>query len=113
MYKTPQDKYYLQLFFRQPDQEYPKPEHVEGCGEKCTIEELYKVYDHLIPDQSFEKACGVKKNQPDQPETPNEPDEHGKPNSATINANGHISSIVLCSLWFIRKLFSKFHYEIY
>lgn len=156
MYKTPKDRYYLQLFLRQPGDENPQPEKIKECGTKCSLRKFYKIYDELIPDE-FEVECGVKKPKPDRPERPDRPDKPDKPdkpdhtdrpeepdhtdkpnhtdkptqgtstttttttstttttttakptgptkspNAAAINGNGQLFSIVLCSLWFIRK----------
>ena len=92
MYKTLKDEYYLQIFLRKPDEEYPKAEEILGCGKKCTLDKFYEVYKELIPDE-FEIECGVNQ-------------ECGM-NSAVINENSCMFSIVLYSLCFINKLFSK------
>lgn len=110
MYKTPQNTYYLQLFLRQPDQEHPQAESIRGCGTtgtKCTLDEFYKVYGELIPDE-FEIECGVKKSnqtyEVDNETTtilhPNEPARH---NAVATNENSAIFSIVACSLLFVWK----------
>lgn len=104
MYKTPKDKHYLQLFLRKLGVEKPEPVDIPGCGKKCTVKEFSKVYEELIPD-TFEKECAVKK-----PHEPENPDKPGKPNAAAISGNGRAFSIVLGSLWFIHKVFSKFHF---
>lgn len=100
MYKTPQNTYYLQLFLRQPNQEYPKAEEIRRCGKKCTLDEFYKVYEKLIPDE-FEIECGV--NKKDEQNILDVPRKQGSSNSAAINEISRISSIFLCSLWFICK----------
>lgn len=124
MYKTKENKYYLQLFFRQPNREFPDPEAIEKCGKKCTIEEFFEVKEEVIPDKPFEEACKLDDN-PDKPVDPEKPDPEkpnpekpgkgdkpGKPNdkpdkqnSASINSSGQMFSIILCSLWFIRRFF--------
>lgn len=118
MYKTPKDRYYLQLFLRQPGDENPKAEEIKECGEKCSLSKFYEIYDKLIPD-SFEKECGVKKDDPNVTDKPTDKPKTDKPTDApkpteapgsgvaSINGNGSVISIVLCTLWFIRKLFGK------
>lgn len=127
MYKTSEGKHYLQLFLRQPGDENPQPEKIKRCGKKCTLNDWYEIYDKLIPDE-FEVECGVKKPRKDKPERPDEPDRTDKPeepdhtdkpegdktpkpptpghNAAATNGNGRTFSIVLCSLWLIRKFIS-------
>lgn len=96
----------MQLFLRQPDQEYPKARDIPGCGEKCTLEEFSKVYEKLIPDE-FEIECGVDEideaNQTDTPDQTNGPDEQGSSSANAISGNSCKFSIVLCSLWLIRE----------
>lgn len=108
MYKTPADKYYLQLFLRQPGDENPKPEEIKECGTKCSLRRFYKIYDELIPDE-FEVECGVKK--PNKPKSEksekldhiDEPNLRGTSKGFAVNGNSRMFSIVLCSLWFVRK----------
>lgn len=101
MYKTPKNETYLQLFLRQPDVENPAAADLPGCGQKCTIEKFYEKFNYLIPG-TFEDECGVKK--PD-PTTENPPlTTTEKPNSAAINGNSQLLSIVICSFWVACKL---------
>lgn len=119
MYKTPQNTYYLQLFLRQPGQEYPKAQEIRGCGTKCTLDEFYKVYEQLIPDK-FEIECGVKETDASNPlkkstdqqkavDTPSKIDEQSCLLSAAISVNSCIFLIVLCNLCLFWKLFNKFY----
>lgn len=115
MYKTPQNTYYLQLFFRQPNEEFPKAQEIRGCGTKCTLNEFYKVYEQLIPDK-FEIECGVKEtgestDQHKVVETSSKVDEQRYPNAITISVNSCIFLIVMCNLWLFWKLFIKFYYK--
>lgn len=130
MYRTRKDKYYLQLFLHQPDDPNPKAEEIKECGKKCSLRRFYKIFDAIIPDD-FEKECRGKKDDtdptdkpektttesPDSTDEPTKPTKRTKPpgggtGAAAVNGNGRVFSIILCSLWFIRKLFSKFYYEI-
>lgn len=114
MYKTPKDQYYLQLFLRQPNDENPKAEEIKECGKKCSIPKFYEIYDELIPD-SFEKECKFN-DDPNLTTTTQKPDPtnptKGKGAAASIG-NGRVFSIVLCSLWFVRKLFGKVYQEVF
>lgn len=118
MYKTSDGKYYLQLFLRQPGDENPQAQKIKKCGKKCTLNDWYEIYDKLIPDE-FEVECGVKKPKKDRPEEPDDkPGKTSTPppptstpppkghNSAATNGNGRTFSILLCSLWLIRKFIS-------
>lgn len=112
MYKTFDGKYYLQLYLRQPGDENPKPEKIKKCGKKCSLKDFYKIYDELIPGE-FEVECGVKKPKKDKPEEPEKPegDKTPKPptnghNAAATIENSRTFSIILCSLWLIRKFIS-------
>lgn len=101
MYKTPEDKYYLQIFLRQPDDENPKPENIKKYGNKFSPEQFYEVYRELIPGE-FDLECGLKK--------PGNPQADGgiaaPPNAATTIGNSRAISIVLCSLLLIHKSIS-------
>lgn len=115
MYKTPQNKYYLQLFLRQPGEEYPEAREIRECGTKCTLDEFYKVYEQLIPGK-FEIECGIKgtNESTDQQKVmaaPSNIDEHRCPNSTAISVNSCIFLIVMCNLWLFWKLFNKFYYK--
>lgn len=121
MYKTPQNTYYLQLFLRQPGQEHPKPKNIQGCGTKCALDELYKVYEQLIPGD-FEVECEQlneteQSSQFDSSDQQNTLDTHSKinvkssRNSVAINVNSCIFLIVIFNLWLFYKLFSKFYYK--
>lgn len=122
MYKTPQNKYYLQLFLRQPGEEHPKAREIRGCGTKCTLDEFYKVYEQLIPGK-FEIECGLIKradessklnkstDQQKVVDMPSKTDGHKYPNSIAISVNSCIFLIVLCNLWIFWKLFNKFFYK--
>lgn len=52
LYKTPENKYYIQLFYRKAGEENPLPISLPGCGDKYTLEHFLSVYENLIPDDS-------------------------------------------------------------
>lgn len=120
MYKTPQNTYYLQLFLRQPDEEYPKAQNIRECGTKCTLDEFYKVYEPLIPGE-FEIECGLNETEELNQFNMSDPQkildmsskfgERHSPNSTIINVNGSIFLIVICNLCLLCILFSKFYYK--
>lgn len=57
LYKTADDEYYIQMFYRKPDEEYPKPVPLK-CGERWTLEQFYAVYKKIIPGD-FETECAL------------------------------------------------------
>lgn len=56
LYKTSENQHYLQFFYRKPDDEYPPPIPIQGCGVKWTLEQFYSTHGNLIPGD-FETEC--------------------------------------------------------
>lgn len=56
LYSTEKGEYYIQIFYRKEDEENLQPLNIPGCGEKCTLEQFYDLYEDIIPDD-FEKEC--------------------------------------------------------
>lgn len=44
------------MYLRMPDEEYPKPKEIPGCGKSCPLDQFNKIYKQLIPDK-FEDEC--------------------------------------------------------
>lgn len=59
LYRTDDDKHYLQLFYRKPDEEYPSPLNLPGLKEKWTLEQFRSVFKKLIPGD-YESECRLK-----------------------------------------------------
>lgn len=58
LYKKDKDDYYVQLYYRTDNEEDPEPIKIPGCGRKCTIDELHKIYRDIIPDD-FDSECSL------------------------------------------------------
>lgn len=56
LYKTSENEYYIQLFYRKPNEENPTPLSLPGCGEKYTLEHIRSVYKDIIPND-FDTEC--------------------------------------------------------
>lgn len=55
LYTTSDSQYYLQLTYRHSNQ--PTLLRFPGCGTKCSIEDLRKMYREIIPVGDFEDEC--------------------------------------------------------
>lgn len=38
--------------------------YIPHCGWQCPIQRLYKLYDNVIPNKSYEEECGGVKDEP-------------------------------------------------
>lgn len=56
LYRTSENEHYIQMFYRKPDEEYPAPMEVPGCGEKWTLDQFYSLHGDLIPGD-FDLEC--------------------------------------------------------
>ncbi|XP_055300680.1 testicular acid phosphatase homolog [Sitodiplosis mosellana] len=53
LYRTSKNEHYFQLFYRKSEnEEILTPLNIPNCGEKCTLDQFYKVYSAIIPDES-------------------------------------------------------------
>lgn len=57
LYKSQANGYYIQLFYKNSTDENLVPLNIPSCGQKCSIEQFRKVYETIIPVDSFEKEC--------------------------------------------------------
>lgn len=57
LYKSKTDGYYIQLFYKNSTDENLVPLNIPTCGQKCSLERFRKVYESIIPVNSFEKEC--------------------------------------------------------
>lgn len=50
--------HYVQLFYKNSTEatllEFP------GCGTKCHLDDLYDIYEDILPTQSFEEECALR-----------------------------------------------------
>lgn len=56
LYKTRND-FYMQIFYRNTNDENPPPLEIPFCGSKCSVEEFSSIYSDIIPTESFEDEC--------------------------------------------------------
>lgn len=56
LFKTPENRYYVQLFYRKPDVEDPEPLNLPGVGETYTVEQFLSVHKDIIPGD-FKTEC--------------------------------------------------------
>lgn len=56
LYKSEQNEYYIQIFYRKAQEEYPMPMNIPGCGRRCPLNRFYDVYKAIMPD-SFDAEC--------------------------------------------------------
>lgn len=56
LYKTPEDRYYVQLFYREPNEEFPGPLSLPGCGKVYTLKHFRSIYSEIIPGD-FDTEC--------------------------------------------------------
>lgn len=58
LYKSEQD-YYVQVFYRKDNSENLPPIEIPGCGIKCPLQTLYKLYDEILPKEheTYESLC--------------------------------------------------------
>lgn len=58
LYKNNESAYYVQIFLRKYEEEYPIAMNIPGCGEKCPLNQLYKLIEDIIPGD-FDTECEV------------------------------------------------------
>lgn len=44
-------KYYVQLYYRNSNEENPPPLEIPNCGKFCPLEEFYELYKDLLPTE--------------------------------------------------------------
>lgn len=55
LYKTMGNQFHMQLTYRYDNES--KLLRFPGCGTKCSMEDLYRMYKELIPTAEFEEEC--------------------------------------------------------
>lgn len=45
-------EYYIQIFYRKNEFEDVPPLEIPGCGTKCSLHDLYKLYADILPAHS-------------------------------------------------------------
>lgn len=57
LYKSDQNQYYIQIFYRKAQEEYPVPMNIPGCGTRCPLNQFYNLYKAIMPDDDFDTEC--------------------------------------------------------
>lgn len=50
LYETGANDNYIQIFYRQSNEETPLPLNIPGYGEKCTLNQFLELYKEIIPN---------------------------------------------------------------
>ncbi|XP_031627358.1 testicular acid phosphatase homolog [Contarinia nasturtii] len=61
LYKNGEQEHYIQIFYRKSDEEVLLPLNIPNCGEKCSLNQLYKLYNDIIPDRDHDTECRLPK----------------------------------------------------
>lgn len=56
LYKTSDNKFYIQLYYRKPNEENPTPLSLPGCGDTYTLEHFRSMHKNIIPGD-FDTEC--------------------------------------------------------
>lgn len=57
LYKTTDDQYYVQVFYRKSNEEHLEALNVPGCGTKFSVQEFLDFYKEIIPENDFDSEC--------------------------------------------------------
>lgn len=57
LYKSNQNEHYVQIFYREAQEEYPTPMNIPGCGIRCPLDQFYNVYKSIMPEHDFDTEC--------------------------------------------------------
>ncbi|XP_031637759.1 lysosomal acid phosphatase-like [Contarinia nasturtii] len=57
LYKVGEKKHFIQIFYRKSDEEILLPLNIPNCGEKCSLDQLYKLYYDIIPNRDHDTEC--------------------------------------------------------
>lgn len=56
LYKVDEKEHFIQLFYKQFDEENLSPLNIPGCGERCPLQKFYELYSYIIPSD-FQSEC--------------------------------------------------------
>ncbi|XP_031616331.1 lysosomal acid phosphatase-like [Contarinia nasturtii] len=59
LYEVAEKEHYIQIFYRKSDEEILLPLNIPNCGEKCSLDQLYKLYNDIIPDRDHDTECSL------------------------------------------------------
>ncbi|XP_031627083.1 prostatic acid phosphatase-like isoform X2 [Contarinia nasturtii] len=57
LYKVGEEEHYIQIFYRKSEEEILLPLNIPNCGEKCSLNQLYNLYNDIIPDHDHDTEC--------------------------------------------------------
>lgn len=49
LYQNDKNEHYVQLFYRNHEEEILPPITIPNCGTKCPLQRMYEIYSELIP----------------------------------------------------------------
>lgn len=58
LYKSKQNEYYIQIFYRKALEEHPMPMDIPKCGTRCPLDRFYDLYQAIMVDD-FDAECKV------------------------------------------------------
>lgn len=58
LYKTDTNEHYIQLFYRKCGEETLSAMNIPNCGEKCTLNKFYELYNDIIASD-FDLECAL------------------------------------------------------
>lgn len=47
----------MQIAYKRGNEDEETVLNVPDCGEKCPLEKMYKLYDKILPQKTFEEEC--------------------------------------------------------
>lgn len=56
LFKSGKNEHYIQIFYRKSEEERLNPLKIPKCGEKCPLNEFYKLYGELIPGDFYSEC---------------------------------------------------------
>lgn len=58
LYKSKDGEKYVQIFYRKSQEENLSPMNIPKCGEKCSLDKLYDLYNAIMPGD-HQTECGL------------------------------------------------------
>ncbi|XP_031627157.1 lysosomal acid phosphatase-like [Contarinia nasturtii] len=61
LYKVGEKEHYIQIFYRKSGEEILLPLNIPNCGERCSLDQLFKLYYDIIPIRDHDTECRLPK----------------------------------------------------
>lgn len=58
--RTSEETPYVQVFFKPSPHTDTQILNIPECGYNCTLDDMYRLYDEILPTQSFEAECKLR-----------------------------------------------------